>query len=1008
MPVSPTSARRRAALTPTVALALVAGTAALPAARSAAAQQPVDAQGTIVGTVLRAGTLTPVEGAQVQVEGTTLGATTDAAGRFRLARVPVGGASGAQATLQVRRLGFQRAAQRVRVGATDVRIVLVEATVNLDAVVVTGTAGGEQARAVGNAVSHIDAAAELTRTGVSTVGQLLNARAPGVIVTSGTGRAGSGPNINIRGRSTISLSQQPLLYIDGIRVNNDVGTGTRLQGGAVSSRLNDIPPEDIASIEIIKGPAAATIYGTEAANGVIQIITKRGQAGERPQWTALLRQGTMSFQNPEGRIPTNYAKDPTTGALLSWNAAQQEAARGTPIWRNGRLQTYSLGLSGGSQIVRYYASGGYDQDAGIEPNNGDRRFAGRVNLAVVPSAKLDVNASLGVTTGHTLLGSDYGASALFSALYGSPLAVNTATRGFFQAPPEVIWDIYANTQDVNRYTSSVQVNNRPTEWFTQRATLGLDLTNEDNQGLQRFASPSEATFFAPTAALGLIREDLRAVSYITGDYNATARFTPTPALSSATSLGAQYYRRRVNLSLVNGDQFPAPGVTTAAAAAVTTGSQDYLINKTLGFYAQEQLGWHDRAFLTGAVRVDNNSAFGRSVGYAVYPKVAATWVVSEESWWRGGGVNTVVNTLKLRSAFGASGQQPSDSASLRTYQPVTSTLDRPGVTPQFTGNPNLKAERGQELELGFEAGLFRRLSLDFTYFDKKVHDAILARPNAPSSGFPGSQFVNIGQISNHGVELQARYDAVQTANVGVELMGNVGTARDRIDDLGGIPFVALGGLPQRHVQGYPIAGYWAKKVVSATLDANGVATNLQCDSGTGSTVACAQAPVVFLGTSTPTAVGAFSSTVTLQKRLRLYGLVDFKSGNKLLNADELLRCSVFRVCLANVTPQQFSATYDADVQNGSGLVYANSFIQNAGFARLREVSASYDLPAQWARPLRAQGATLTLAGRNLHTWTAYPGLDPESRSGVTGQQTAFSQAVTPTLAQYLVSLSLRF
>ncbi|GJG89183.1 SusC/RagA family TonB-linked outer membrane protein [Gemmatimonadetes bacterium T265] len=1021
MPVSPTPTRQRAprariprARSAPARAALAVLAAAVPGAHPAAAQtapaQPpaaraADAQTSVAGTVVRAGTLTPVEGAQVLVEGTTIGATTDAAGRFRLRGVPAD--AGGQVTLRVRRLSFQPFTQRVRVGAGDLRLVLTEATVNLDAVVVTGTAGGEQQRSVGNAVSRIDAAAEVGRTGVTSVGQLLNGRAPGVIVTSGTGRAGSGPDINIRGRSTISLNQQPLLYIDGVRVDNDVGTGTRQQGGAVASRFNDIPPEDIESIEIIKGPAAATIYGTEAANGVIQVITKRGQSGERPQWNAVLRQGTVAFQDPGGRIQTNYAQD-STGQLLTWNGVQQEAARGTPIFTTGRLQTYQLNLSGGTPAVRYYASGGYDQNTGIEPNNNERRFNGRLNLSVTPSSKVDVTASLGVISGHTALGSDYGASALFSTLYGSPNFVPTPTRGFFLSPPQTVWDVYSNTQDVNRYTSSLAFNNRPTGWFTQSLNLGLDLTNEDNQGLQRFASPSDAIFFSPTDALGSILEDLRTVSYITASYNASARAALTPALTATSSVGAQFYRRRVNLSQVNGSQFPAPGVTTGAAAAITTGSQDYLINKTLGFYAQEQFGLHDRAFLTAAVRVDNNSAFGKNFGYTAYPKVAATWVISEEPWWRDAAVGGAVNQLKLRSAFGASGQQPSDSAALRTYQPVTSTQDRPGVTPQFVGNDNLKPERGQELELGFEAGLFRRLSLDFTYFNKKVHDAILARPNAPSGGFPGSQFVNIGQISNHGVELAARYDAFQRSDLGIELTGNVGTARDRIDDLGGIPFVAIPGLPQRDVQGYPIAAYFAKKVVGATLGANGAAANLQCDNGAGGVIGCDAAPVVFLGTSTPKVVGAFGTTVTVQKRLRLYGLVDFKAGHKLLNADELLRCSVLGECLANYRPQQFSPTYIADVQNGSGLLYANSFVQSASFARLREVSATYDLPARFAAPLRARSAALTIAGRNLHLWTSYKGLDPESRAGVIGQQSAFSQAVTPTLAQLLASISLRY
>src|SRR3712207_2951440 len=260
--------------------AAVAALTAGPWGSPAAAQQAAAPQaGVVAGTVVRSGTLTPVEGAQIQVEGTRLGAITDATGRFRIVNVP-----GERARIQVRRISFTPVTQEVRVGATDVRVVLGETSVRLDEVVITGTAGGATQREIGNTVARISAVEEVERSGVGDMGSLINARAPGVIVTSGTGRIGSGPSINVRGRNTISLSQQPLLYIDGVRVTNDIGTGTSFQGGAVASRLNDVSPEDIESIEIIKGPAAATIYGTEASNGVIQIVTKKGRATD-PAWT---------------------------------------------------------------------------------------------------------------------------------------------------------------------------------------------------------------------------------------------------------------------------------------------------------------------------------------------------------------------------------------------------------------------------------------------------------------------------------------------------------------------------------------------------------------------------------------------------------------------------------------------------------------------------------------------------------------------------------------------------
>jgi TonB dependent receptor-like, beta-barrel len=466
----------------------------------------------------------------------------------------------------------------------------------------------------------------------------------------------------------------------------------------------------------------------------------------------------------------------------------------------------------------------------------------------------------------------------------------------------------------------------------------------------------------------------------------------------------------VRSSQVIGLEFPAPGLKVAAAAATRQGSQDFLTNTTVGFYAQEQLALNDRIFLTGAVRVDNNSAFGDNFDLATYPKVSGTWVISEEPFWKLG----AINTLKLRAAYGQSGLQPEVFTALRTFQPVTGTADQPAVTPQLIGNADLKPERGQEFEVGFEGQAFNRLSVDFTYFTKTTKDAILLRPVPPSSGFPGSQYVNIGEVSNHGLELRATLQALTRDNVAWDITGNVGTTKDKIEDLGGIPFVTVpGGPTQRNVEGYPIAGQWAKRVVSATFDAGtGRATNLQCAGGPGAQpLACASAPLVFMGTITPKVTGAVSNTVTLWKRLSLYGLVDFKRGNKLLNTDETIRCSIFTICDVNVRPEKYDPIYVANAQNGSSLQIVNRFIQDASFAMLREVSASYSLPERFAQKAGATRASLTIAGRNLHRWTNYTGLDPESRSlqNTTNPfQAAFDQGVTPTLAQFIATLNLTF
>ena len=985
----------------------VAGATPLLAQPAAPAAQSVAQQGTIAGTVVRAGTLTPVDGAQVQVRGTRLGTATDAAGRFRIPNVP--GAPGATVTLQVRRISFQPASVEARVGATDVRVVLGEATVRLDEVVVTGTAGATERRALGNAVATISAPEEVERSGIGDVGSLINGRATGVIVTAGTGRAGSGPSINIRGRSTISLSQQPLVYIDGVRVVNDIGTGPRNQGGAQISRLNDISPEDIESIEIIKGPAAATIYGTEASNGVVQIITRKGRMGGPPQLAVSLRQGGQWFMDAEGRIPTNYARDPRSGEVLSWNAVAQENARGTPLWETGRLQSYNAGLSGGSPLFRYNVSTALDRDQGIEPNNRLTRFTGLMNLTATPNDRVDVASTLNIVRGKTHLGSDYGYSTFWAALYGSPLTAATPTRGFNIAPPEVAWTQFDNTQDISRYTGSAQLTHRPVRWFNQRLIVGLDQTTEDNQALSQFLPDQYRQFFAAAAARGSLLQDLRNITFLSGDYNGTATFALSPAISSATSVGGQYYRKRFDVVQVSGREFPAPGLRTAAAAALRDGGQDYQTNTTIGLYVQQQFALRDRLFLTGAVRVDNNSAFGEEFDLATYPKLSASWVVSEEPFWKSGPARALT-TLKLRSAFGVSGQQPDAFAALRTFQPVTGSQDQPAVTPQFVGNAELRPERGVEFEAGFEAGLYDRVSVDFTYFAKRTRDAILLRPVAPSLGFPGAQFVNIGEVSNRGVELGVRAQLVARERVGWESTVNLGTARDRIEDLGGIPFIAIPGLPQRHVEGYPIGGYWARRVVSADVAPSGAVTNILCDGGAengGRPLPCGAAPALFQGTITPTLTGAVGNTVTLGRNLRLYALVDFQRGHRLLDTDAVIRCAIFRVCDVNVRPQDFAPQYVGNAQLGSGLQVVDRFIHDASFAKLREVSVGYTLPGRLAGRAGAERATLTLAGRNLHTWTRFPGLDPERRSLI-AQIGQLDQAVTPMLAQFVATLNLTF
>jgi TonB-linked SusC/RagA family outer membrane protein len=992
--------------------------AAVAPASAATGSKPRPFVGTVTGRVTDVRTTNPVAGAVVEVDGTRLATSTGDDGRYRLTAVPAG-----SRVLIVRRLGF--AASRRTVTVTDDQTVTADfalqaAAISLDQVVITGTAGGEQRRSIGNAVSTINASEELEKSAAPNLSSLLAARAPGVVIAPTTSRLGAGPTIQIRGRTSLSLDNSPLLYVDGVRVNNSTNTGPgSVSGGGssfggqnatVAGRLNDINPEDIESIEIIKGPAAATIYGTEAANGVIQIITKKGRAG-RTDFSVQVEEGSLYFRDAEGRVPTNYVKDPASGTIVPWNGVQSEKDRGTPIFKTGQTRTYTGSLSGGRDVLRYYLASNYQNDIGIEPNNSLRQFGLHSNLNVVPNEKVDVAASVNFVDLSAHLGVDNGVSALFGAQVGHPLLFKTS-RGFYPGfPPEIPQTLYDNSSAVNRFTSSGTINHRPFSWFNQSAILGIDYTGDDSRGLEKFAPPTLAAFLPPASAGGRIRQTLRHNSIITATYSGTARASLTKSLSSATSVGGQFYRTDLNTSTLGGWGFPGPGVETVSGTAnKEDATQTKTLNTTVGAYGEEKIGLNDRLFLTAGLRVDNNSAFGNDFKWVTYPKVALAWVVNEEPFWKW---SSAVNTLKLRAAYGQSGRQPNTFAALRTFLPVPGPGGSNAVTPNSFGNPNLKPERGKEIEVGFESELFNRLSLDVTYFSKKTEDEILSQPLAPSSGFPGNRFVNLGRVDNHGIEVQGTLRAVSMRNVAWDIGGNVSTNKDVIKDLGGLPsLVTTQG--QFNVVGKPIGGIYARRVVSADAGATpGSVTNVLCDGGAGKApVACASAPFVFLGTITPKMSGAVTNTVTIMSRLRLYAMVDFKRGHKQYNATDQIRCQALigaGLCRINYYPQEFSPVQLAEAASSAfALGMADQYYQDASFVKLREISGTFTFPDKWLWGTGSR-ASLTLAARELHTWTDYKGADPEvNRYDIATSSLIQDQAIIPPLSRLIATLNVRF
>ncbi len=1034
---APRAAPSRVALA-ALGLAGPAALLAAAAARPAAAQQPALGQGVVTGTVVAEGTQRPVADAQVSVEGTALGAATDAAGRFRVAGLPEG-----EVRLVVRRIGFQPRTVTARAGATNLRLVLTERVLELNQVVVTGVAGVAERRAIGNAVSTINTAQIAATQPVRNVQDLLTGRASGVSVVGSSGQAGTGSRIRVRGASSLSLANDPLIYVDGVRVDNAQATGPANQGfsSASISRFNDFNPNDIESIEVIKGPAAATLYGTEASNGVIQIITKKGAAG-RTQFGALVRAGTNWIPDWQNRFFTNFGAVPRAGGPAAARDTVTLSPRqlndslnaryGNDILRTGRTGNYQANVSGGSAALRYYVAVGRDEEQGVERVNRLNRTSYRVNLTASPVGTVDVNTSMGYTTGRTYLPVESGGGGTtWATLFSSPgflysgTAAGNPQLGFRSGPPNAYYEAYSVYQDQNRFTGALTVTHRPAAWLDHRLILGVDRSAEDNQERQarndvlgtRFSAFSGLT--GPNA--GLLAVGTRDVNIVTGDYAANLKVGLGRGWRSVTSVGGQFYGRRF---VVRGDTaygFPAAGILALNAGATQIiGIDDRYDNNTLGGFVQEQLIWNDRLFLTGAYRRDRNSAFGASYPYISYPKAQLSYVLSEEPALRI--PRNVVNSLRVRAAYGGSGLQPGAFDALTTYNAAAGTL-----TPSNVGNADLGPERSYETELGLDAGLLDdRLGAELTYYDGTTRQAILSRQAAPSQGFPGLQFFNAGRVDRRGFEWTLRATPVRSRLATLDLQVNGSVNRFDIRDLGAstglagdsVPFISLSGQVG-HAVGYAPGAWWDRRVVSGTYDpATRTVPNatLRCDDGKGGSVPCytgsaLTAPRVFLGNSVPTREGGFTANLGFLRDFRATAFVDYRAGYKKLDGNRRVRCNLFSLCEENYYPDRFAGdpVTLASVQRGTAFTY--DLIRDASFARFRELSLTYTLPQAFARRARATAASLTVAGRNLYTWTNYTGLEPEaSFNGGTrgGQFGQWEQNVLPQTRAFVTTFNFTF
>ncbi|MFN0178614.1 MAG: SusC/RagA family TonB-linked outer membrane protein [Gemmatimonadales bacterium] len=1022
------------------AVALLLWTAALAHAQA----------GTIAGSIVDAKTGRPLADAVVRVNGTELGARSGTRGEFRIT-----GLSGTALSLRVTRIGYAVENLSANVGDADIRISMNALVVKLDELVVTGTAGEATKRSLGNSVGQVQVANTLQLSGPpAKLQDMLSVNVPGVRIMRASGAVGTGGTTRIRGSGSLSLSNEPLIYIDGVRTNNQAAVRSfGFNGQESPSRINDLNPEEIESIEILKGPSAATIYGTEASNGVIQIITKRGRAG-RPTIETHMDAGANWLSNPEGRYPLNYylrrgGDYRNASDIKEFRVQEFQQQRGFPaIFRTGTPIAAGASISGGSDQLRYFFSSDFNRDEGPVDYNWQNKYSGRANLSYsTADSKFKIDLSLGAIRSRTR-----GASGVQPVTTTIMWACNfpwcepvdnpatpqndTLTTGWngaghgfqFYRPED-----YAGVEgfdNIDRTTFSLQLQHRFRPWLRHRITIGPDFTNNKSSQLV-FRDPTGYNpFFAQS--LGQKQSMSLRSSFLTIDYGANADWNVSKDLLASTAAGVQYYSKQFDQQVSQGFEFPVPGPGDVGSGARRDAFESFQENKTFGVYAQEQLAYKNRMFLTAALRADGNSAFGANFSAAYYPKFSFSWVLSDEPFL----ANSGFSQLKLRGAWGKAGLQPDVFSAIQTYGAAVGSLGLGGVTPRNFGNPDLKPEVGVETEVGFDAGLFdQKLGVEFTFYNKDISDAIISAPLKPSRGFPGVQFLNIGKTRNRGIELALDGSPVNNKNWGLDLRGTIATNSSEILTIGdNIPpiFVGSSFIQQWNVPGYAPNSFFYKNVLSADLTTSTVAgiwtlpgaTNVMCEGGAiipgtnlsaggGAPVPCGQAPLIYAGRPTPSWNGSMSATLRIGSRLRVLGLVDYVGGHHAVVGDVGAQHTFFRNSLESIAGNAILEGYRLD-PNGPG----KTGLMDAGFARLRTVSATWDFPGTLTRWLGANRGSITFAAENpAFIWRAQkesygaPWIDPEllpNRSTDVNGNFGYTQESWPQLARFRTTVRFTF
>ncbi len=962
-----------------------------------------DSTGNVSGRVTDSVSGRGIAGVTVEIQGLKKATLTSATGEYVLREIPVG-----EHSVKVKMFGYVPVTRTVNViegQQVAVNTVLVLTPSKLTEVVTTAT-GKQRKLEVGNSVTVLDVEEIVKTTPITSVTDLLEGRVPGLTVQRASGVPGDPARIRIGGLGSINRPNDPIVVVDGIRVQGpgmQTNLAGRTSGGAKAnwapSPLDQIDPNSIETIEVIKGPSASTLYGPDAANGAIIITTKKG----RPGPTRLSVTMDRGYSRIPGSYPTGYfalghlryTDQPAFCFLQYRSSCAADSAvlyqllndPSRTILGTGNNTALTTSVSGGVNTLQYSLTASVLDEVGVlklpqsevtrysaltgkTPPSWMRTPLGNKRWSVTTMLSSQINDEVNITVNGGLTNQSQRRSSLESQL-GNLMSTYVAPGGdiflgsaflsgneSFSETSQLIKDFYQrSTSDNTNLTGNISVNWRPLSWLSGLTTVGLNTLNRQDGFLRPRGLQIETW-----DTLGMLnRGDGNQVNKTINAQGTILRELPY-GLNFRTAIGANYYAAENQTLSVMTSNLPAGSETVGnSQISITESHSD---EATFGWYIEPQIS-HKRLWFSPGIRFDGGNTYGTGVPLFKLPKLSFSWLASDEPLFPEV-LKTYVNTLRIRTAYGQAGRQPGRADRLRLFsqkgdESLLSTL----------GNTDLRPERSVEFEGGFDADLFdSRLTLEFTGHHKMTNDALLSVPLPSSISVSGARpatWRNIGRVKNTWVEASLGVIPIQSEDVTWDVNLNMSRLKNVLTSLGKNvdPFYTMtgggasSGYGTRVAPGYSLFGLWATPVLGyddvnndGFIDPNEI---LYGDT------------LVYMGQQSPKYEMGMHSTLSLFR-----GALYMNAGLQYTNGQTTQQRYGAVFLRGNVDPNATLAEQASALMGSTPAGY----IQTVSALRLNSMSINYRLPGRIARQFKARTLNLALQGTNLGLWTNYSGKDP--------------------------------